>query len=264
MTFTWQETSPLAVVNPASAIFTGQLNEVGRTYPIFNGVQTYTGTPGGEVNRIANALNGPLIQRNGSRVRITGPGTNTVSALVHVPTNGPWNATVTVSSIRRFADGGTQSGAAIRSVVSSLPRSGTVLVRVTSNPQFVTNTAAHEQRHAEDIHQVCQNLFTLWYSAISVHSDEWFDSEAALDGALFRMVGLTDYSGDRRQRLARELVLRIGNGSNYLHDVVDRNSRFLIVNPRWNQSRLMLEFALQEEVAGPVAQHRRHQTRRVV
>lgn len=255
MSFTWRDTPPQAILNLASLIFTGQFNEVGRTYPVFNGVRTYTGAPGTEIDPIANALVGPTIEREprGPRIRITQPGNNTVTALMHVPMNGPWNAQVSVVAIRQFSRGDTQSCEAIRSVESSLPAGGTVMVQVVANPRLVQNTIRHEGLHAVDIREVCESVFTMWYSAISVVSGEWFATDAALDEALFRAAGFTQSTGMRRRRFADEFSTLLASRSTNLHWVRERHNEFIIVNPRWIPATRTLQFAIQELTGAPVA-----------
>ena len=244
--FSWHHSPVQYVINPASGIFNGALNEVGRTYPVINGVRTWTGMADAATEQIANAINGPAIERMRTSVRLTQPGRNVASAVINTPGNEPWNAPVDVQAVRAFASGTAQSCEAIRGILHSLPASGSIAVSVLGNVRFTASTLEHERRHASDIRQVCEEAFSAWNEAISSLSEQWFPSEAAMDQALFRLAGLTEWRGSRIRRLAERMFLRLGFLADDLHLVRDRYNQFMISDPHWIATERTLEFSLVE------------------
>jgi hypothetical protein len=255
MSYAWYESVPVYAVNPASSLFNAALNEIGRTYPVINRIRTWTGTSDTAVSEIARAINGPVLDRAGPRVRLVRAGANTATAVMHVPGNGPWSANVDVQAVRSFAAGSTSSAEVLRAVVPSLPASGTILVRIGANARFAANTLAHERQHADDIRHACDLAFGDWECAINGLAGTWFDTEAALDAELFRAANLTNFSadfrGDRLARLASAIYTPIGVRADYLH-VVQEHNQCVIANPRWIAGDRALEFSL-NEVATPSA-----------
>ena len=247
ISYAWTNATAEYVVNPASSLFTAALNEVGRTYPVINRIRTWTGAADAAVGQIARAINGPVLERAGSRVRLVRAGVNTATAVMHVPGNGPWSATVDVQAVRTFAAGSMSSAEVLRAVVPSLPASGAILVRISANPRFAANTLAHEREHAEHIRRACEVAFGDWERAIDGLAGTWFGAEAMLDTALFRAACLADHSGDRLQRLATAIFIPVGLYGNVLHSVTEHNQS-VIANPRWISGERALEFSLTEYV----------------
>src|SRR5262245_45282487 len=121
-----------------------------------------------------------------------------------VPGAGPWEAEVDRDVVRRFAaDSASVSSEQIRWVVPMLPPSGPVRVRILGSARFTTSTAAHERQHADDIRRACESAHGgLWNNALRALAGNWFDSDTALDRALFQARCPEEFRGDRLHRLA--------------------------------------------------------------
>ena len=196
-------------------------------------------------------LNGPSVERLGSRIRLVGPRRNAASALMQVPAPGPWSAQVEVGLIRAYAGGPSRSAALIRQQLPRLPSSGRIRVSIPANPQFVVNTTSHERVHAEHVNRASAEWIGAWNMSVREHDGTWFESEQAMDEAVACSASLGDLHGPIRRRVAAAMLAVIGIEAEYLHGIDDPHQA-LIDEPEWIGAERTLQFRLLEATAGDV------------
>jgi hypothetical protein len=252
------ETPPQANLNPAVNVFTNPLSNVGITYPIINGMRTWT-SDHADTDEMRMALNPPEIEtqggQGGRQYRITGPGRNAGSALVRYPRPAPWQASFDVHVVIGALAGAPTSRAVVEPVLPQLPQAGVVNVVITEDPAqpITAETLIHEQQHASDIRTAFLSRVTPWDEGLTtlVGSGTWYPDRQAFNIAVNEAAQLgRDDPGDPVTRLAEELNFAIGMDANFFHQVT-QHSDPVFSAARWDQHTNTLQLVMRDLPRGP-------------